>query len=143
MPKRKQKGSRIQKGGNVFDDIGNWGRQAVKDTDAFLKKTKIASTIGSVALPAIGGLIGSLADPFIGPSGTAIGGVLGSYANDQLRNGGYGKKKGYGYLGGVPSPLFDGKSKFSNSQIMKVQGGGVGYTSVFGTVSSDRGRIGK
>jgi len=117
------------------------------DFDKFLKDTKLVSNVGAVALPFLGGLVGSLADPFVGPVGTVMGGIAGQSANDWIKSKGYGKhhQKAYGYLGGVPLKINKG-SRFPKEEVGKVAGGGrrvrghgIGLTAVFGTVSSDRG----
>ena len=111
------------------------------------------SNIGGVALPALGGLVGSLADPFVGPLGTVAGGIAGQSANDWIKSQGFGHGKGRprkisgkGYLGGVPLTINNG-SRFPAEAVGRIAGGGrrvrgrgVGFTSTFGTISSDRSK---
>ena len=157
MPTKKKTHKKKQRGGDFFGDV-----------DKFFRDSHIISNIGSVALPALGGFVGSFADPFVGPAGTVVGGVAGQSANDWIRNQGYGKKgrktKGGSYLGAVPIHTAQGGSRFPPEYVGRLQGGGtllkqkkpqwlvgggkkkhsmrgsgIGYTATFGTISSDRG----
>jgi hypothetical protein len=67
------------KGHGFFDDV-----------DKFFRDSHLLSNIGSVALPAAGAALGSFLDPFIGPAGTVLGGVIGNSANDLIKSRGYG-----------------------------------------------------
>jgi hypothetical protein len=127
---------------------GSWLSDQFDSVDRGLKQSHLLSNIGSVALPALGGFIGSFADPFVGPLGTAVGGMAGVSANDFIKNQGYGRKKkqqAKGYLA-TPLNVSNGGSRFPQEYVGRVQGGGrkmrgkgIGFTAVFGTISSDHG----
>lgn len=136
MKGRKLKLKKHQRGGDWLEDIGNG-----------IKNSHLISNVGSYVLPVLGGLAGSLADPFIGPAGTVIGGLAGQSANDWIKSQGYGTR-GKGYLGGTPSPVGYKKGAWNSEQITKFQGGGShrrmkggAFDTVFGTVSANRGEL--
>ena len=154
MPKRKK--GRIIGMGEVPSDMEYKGHGPqsgmgfADDFNNFLKQSHLVSNLGNVALPALGGLVGSFASPGIG---TALGAAAGSAGNEWIKSQGYGKYskiRGEGYNGGVPIPINRGSSKFDPRWVGKVQGGGrkvkmrgsgIGLETSFGTVSNNRGTI--
>lgn len=98
MTKRKGK----RKGKGFFEDVGNAFSSVGNAVNDGLKRSGIISK----ALPFLGATAGSLLDPFLGPGGTALGGIAGAAAGDFAKSHGYGHKgmRGAGYLA-VPSTL--------------------------------------
>ena len=111
------------------------GQGFFQDVDAWLKKSKILSNIGGVALPVLGGLAGTSLG---GPAGTAIGSAGGVAATNVLKNLGYGKMKGRGYSS---KPLMVGKGvTFGlNGIIQKAPMSGKGNTTALGVVGNNYG----
>jgi hypothetical protein len=112
---------RIMKGDGIFDNINN-----------FLKSSKLISSIGSVALPALGGLASGIftANPIVAGVGTAAGSSLNEYIKSQ----GYGRKRGGAVYVKGQVPLH----KMSGAGIKRSHHGG---NSVFNNVQSSYGKI--
>ncbi len=120
----KMKHKKTMKGNGIFDNIND-----------FLKKSKIISNVGSVALPALGGLTSGLfsANPIVAGIGTAAGSSLNEYIKSQ----GYGYKRIKGGAvyekGQIPIHKFSGAGKSHRTHY--------GGNSVFNNVQSSYGKI--
>ena len=118
------------------------GTGLFEDIDKFLKKSKILSNIGQVALPVLGGLAGTA---LAGPGGTAIGSASGLAGANVLKNLGYGSKKMHG-MGYNYKPLMIGRGVPTVGptgviQPVPMRMRGMGSGAEFGTVSSQFGKI--
>lgn len=97
-----------QKGAGFFDDV-----------NSFFKDSHIISNVGSYVLPAAGAALGTLLDPFIGPAGTVVGGLVGNSANDFIKSRGYGggDHGGHKMIGGG-TPAYDKLPPLTGSFIL-------------------------
>lgn len=90
-------GRRAQRGGDFWSDVSSFFAPVVSEVDDVLRETRVLSTVAAPAIGYIGGAVGSLADPFIGPMGTVAGGAIGAAAGKKLSGAlyqrGYGKKR--------------------------------------------------
>ena len=114
---------RMMKGDGIFDGIND-----------FLKKSKIISNIGAVALPALGGLASGFFTA--NPVASAVGASAGSSLNSYIREQGYGKMRGGAVYEKGQIPLHKlsgagGKSCYCHK----------GGNSVFNNVQSSYGKI--
>ena len=107
------------KGDGIFDGIND-----------FLKKSRLISSVGAVALPALGGLASGIftANPIVAGVGTAAGSSLNEYIKSQ----GYGRKRGGAVYvkGQVPLHKMSGAGRRHH-----------GGNSVFNNVQSSYGKI--